>query len=140
MIGMWKLALAGLTLACLVAKVAAAEAAPPEWTVQTAPDQLPWELMPRRYVDYPIAYALFQLTGVAAVCGEAVPEVKSAAEALSQALLEAADYTLDERVSTMAMFRAQFRDAPAITDAGWCHAELTKAETPAREFIASRRP
>lgn len=94
--------------------------------------------MPRRYVDYPVAYAMFQLTGVAVMCGEAVPEVRASAEALSNALLEAADYTADERASTIAMFAAQFRDAPAIDDAAACHAELARAEKPARDFIAGK--
>lgn len=126
-----------LVLAGSVALPASAQSeAEPEWRIEHEQGAMPFELMPRRYVDYPVAYALWQLAGVAAGCEVALPTAAESARKLGYRVLEAGGYTEGERQAVWQRFASTASGQVGIGTADACGAALREAERGAANAVA----
>lgn len=111
-----------------------------EWRIEHEQGAMPFELMPRRYVDYPVAYAVWQLAGVAAGCEAALPAVAERASALGYWVLDAGGFAVGERQATWQRFVSIVSRQVGIPDTEACRAALREAEHVAVNAVAQMAP
>lgn len=133
MITLWS-KVAFLVLAALPAS--AQTEVEPGWRIENEQGAMPFELMPRRYVDYPVAYAVWQLAEVAAGCEVALPAVAESASELGYRVLEAGGFAVGERQAAWQQFVSIVSTQVGMPDADACRAALREAEQVAVKVVA----